>query len=91
MRAFAFEYSFVFVKDKPGTRLESIFDCLSRSADDVCGGHIACIYGIESLLLLSGIAAVVVTALPIYIGRRLACETAPSPEIDSCKKTALAC
>ena len=48
--------------------------------------RVACIYGIESLLLLGRIPAIVVTSVPVKVCLRLAGQASPSPEVQSCEQ-----
>jgi hypothetical protein len=51
-------------------------------------GFVGSIYGIQALLFLSRISAVVIARLPVDVGLRLLGQTAPSPEIESGKEAA---
>ncbi len=84
------EDSAVAVKEEPGRRQHGRTDSLRSLFNYSDSRGIACIYRIESLLLLCRIAAIIISWHPVDVFRRLPRKTAPAPEIHSGKKTALA-
>ena len=91
MRTLSCEYACVLVKNEPRLRKKSFLDSLGCLLDDVRSRYIACINGVETLLLLCRITAVIVSRLPVDIGLGLTCKAAPAPEIETCKQTAFLC
>ena len=58
----------------------------SRIPDDCYSRLVRGINGIQALLLLSRISAIIISRLPIYVGCRLLGKSAPAPEIQSRKQ-----
>ncbi len=83
------EDSAVAVKEEPGRRQHGRTDSFRSLLNDSNSRGIACIYRIESLLLLCRIAAIIISWHPVDIFRRLPRKTAPAPEIHSGEKAAL--
>ena len=91
MRAIAFKDAHVVVDKHGRLRSQRLLDGLGGFLDDLHCRSITCIYGIQALLLLSRIAAVIVSRLPVQVCLRLTCKASPAPEVQSCEKTVLVC